>query len=206
MSTQSNFNQHCNILQITLQQAFDLYGDEGVEQIQKALNKHEPKKIVDLHPKPIFKELGDYYISAAGNNYVALFFKGPEDFIQRTINFCYNYGVLTTGKVNIFHNGFHYVLAPEEELRKAFYDCFKGEVIKNQKADIDYKINVDSEGEFIDITWDQDKVDSIADIMVEDFWENRIIYSNMLSYGSDFSDSSYSIGTIGEWRPDPITE
>lgn len=165
-----------------------------------------PSKTTDAPPS-LLNERGSFTISISGNGYVGFFFHGGDEFIERCINFCVNYGLLQTGKVNSFHDGSKYILTPLNRLQNGIKQYFINQVIMENPNEIAKKIIYDDDGAAVDITWDQEKVEAIAAQRVELFLKTRVEYNNLLEYeGGTHHNVEYGFGTINEMKSEPLTE
>lgn len=152
----------------------------------------------------LLEESGEFILSNSGNGYHAFFFKGSESFTKRMINFCYNYGV-TTGKVRKYEDGNYYVLAPIDRLKQGLLDLFRGEIIL-ARNNINYKSWID-ENEEAQVSWNEEKVNLMANDKLLEFWGTRLVMQNMIDYEkiTAYCDE-HNIGSYQDAEPEMITE
>ena len=84
----------------------------------------------------LLNETGAFTIATSGNGYLGFFFHGNDDFIERCVNLCINYGMLQTGKVHSFHDGSRYILTPADRLHDGIKQYFVNEVIVENPKEI----------------------------------------------------------------------
>ena len=137
---------------------------------------------------------------------ISFFFKGDDSFINRMTNFCYNYGLTENGKIYKYQDFHFYVYTTLTRLKDALVQLFKAEIIQSHK-NIDYQAIYDEElGS--DVTWNEQKVNDLAEEEFKNFWASKIISQNLLiNYASTpaFIDE-LGMGYVNDMGIDPITE
>jgi hypothetical protein len=151
-----------------------------------------------LHAPSLLNETGSFTISLSGGGYLGFFFHGDDDFIERSINFCFNYGLLQTGKVFSFHDGSKYILTPTDRLNNGIKQYFINQVIMESSEAISKNFIYDENSAIVDVTWNQDMVETIAMQRVDSFLKTKVEYKNLLEYESENQNNiEYGFGTIG---------
>jgi len=148
---------------------------------------------ISTPPPSLLAETGTFTISISGNGYIGFFFQGDEDFKNRCINLCINYGILQTGKVHSYGDTSFYVLTPPDRLRKGLREFFKNEVKMSGEVEKKYIKSVDGE----DVVWEEEKVEVLAEERVEKFLKEKVEYKNLLEYeGGYYPNAEYRQGSI----------
>lgn len=152
-------------------------------------------------PTPsLLSETGKFYIDNQNSQYITLGYSGDDGFLSRMENFFYDHEVIKNGSIHNLKSQFNYIFTPMARLDKALMSCFRGEIIKEKKVEIDYIVRVikDEAGDEVDceITWDEQKVTDLANERANLFME-RIERVNLNIYPENtFRTEDYSLGRI----------
>ena len=154
----------------------------------------------------LLQESATYTISNSGSAYIAFFFKGENDFIQRMSNFLYNYGVIKNGEIHKYVESQYYARTPMDNFKRALMDLFRGETIL-EKSNIDYCVVSDEDGGVTDVNWNDEKVEALTLDKFNSFW-SLIEFQNM-PVGDTRSffhhADGYSIGGYQDAEPELLT-
>jgi hypothetical protein len=145
--------------------------------------------------KSINDEVGEFFLSHYGE-YPAFCFIGPEDFIKRTINLFENYGTIKVGKHSMLSNSMHYFLAPTERILSAIKSCFRAEIIINKLPEAKIRAILDEEGENLELTYDDEAIDSLAEAMTNEFWNDKVQRKDLFTYFSCIGSEFYEVRGI----------
>jgi hypothetical protein len=150
--------------------------------------------------KSLNDETGEFILSHYGQ-YPAFCFIGPEDFVKRTINLFENYGTIKVGKHSVLSNSMHYFLAPSDRILSAIKECFIAEIIRNRLPEAQIQTSFNEESENFELTCDDTAVESLAETMANDFWENKVQRKDLFPYFSNVYCDFNEIGKIGKVSP-----
>jgi hypothetical protein len=117
------------------------------------------------------QEIGEMLLSRYGNIY-ALAFKGNPDFIERSYNFAFNFGV-TNGSLIELTQDMSYVLSSQEKILKALKLYFYGEVIREKLVRVDFD-------EDYNISIDEIAAENLAAEKAQTFFDNKIQKENFM--------------------------
>jgi hypothetical protein len=148
----------------------------------------------------LLNETGQFFLDNLHSSYVTFGYSGDSDFLNRMENFFFNYGVLTKGEPHKIKECFYYVLTPYDRLEKALTECFKGEILKEKKEQIDYTVRAikDEIGDEIDfeITWDEQKLTELANERANLFFE-KVQQVSLDIYSSEAGlNEEYRLGNV----------
>ena len=149
----------------------------------------------------LLTETGKFYLDNENSQYVTLGYSGDSDFLTRMENFFHNYGVLKSGTTHKLKDNFFYILCPMARLDAAVFECIKGEIIKNEKSEIDYWVDyspdVESMGMLfpVGVSWDEQKLIALANERANLFFE-QIERVNLNIYSEEGAgiEEEYSVG------------
>ena len=167
---------------------------------------------IPLPAPSLLNETGAFTIATSGSGYLGFFFHGDDDFINRCINLCVNYGMLQTGKVHSFHDGSRYILTPASRLHSGLKQYFTNQIIVENPPEIcKFVVYGENDGEdvgaAVDVKWDEEKVNKLASERLEEFLKTKVEYKNLLEYeGGCQNGLEFGFGTINEMKSEPITE
>lgn len=134
----------------------------------------------------LLNETGTFYLDNLNADYITFAYKGDSEFIKRTENLLHNYDGIRNGETHQITENFHYALIKLDWLKTALKSCMSNEIICEKTPLIDYLVKhiKDSDGDIIDVNieWDDEKLDKMAEKRVEEFLTNKVIYENIWVY------------------------
>ena len=102
-----------------------------------------------------------------------LLMKGDSAFIKRIINLCHNYSIGITNKVHKFFDNSSYIITAEGKLLSGLNDYFAAQIILNKE--ILSKEQLDEDGDFEQLIWDDEAIEKLATKRAIDFFMNKIV-------------------------------
>jgi hypothetical protein len=140
----------------------------------------------------------NFTICLAGNGYHGLFFEGPDDALERMFNFCLSYGL--SNKCHKYKDNHYYTMAPLDRIKSCLLNCFRGEIVKDKEAQINYTTREikDELGDTVEITveWDEEKLNELASRKLETFFSRASNECLFEKTRKQFAPDFYEISPI----------
>lgn len=125
------------------------------------------------------EETGTFLLGPYGN-VQAFGFKGDKDFVRRSYNLCYNYGI-TNKRLHKLSEGLYYVVTNEKNILEGLKNHFVNEIKYTKEISLlkdEYDEN--NEVEPYLIQYDEEKIDKLATDRAAEFFAKKIILSNFM--------------------------